>query len=387
MHYRNSEMRIDQLIGYFNDNKINLIPPFQRGHVWSLNGRQKLVENIVGGRPIPAIFLYKEPTGSKYSYNILDGKQRLESLLLFIGGRRPDVKIDGVNRYFFSEREKKIVNFPIHLGGKKVKFADLSDEQVREFREYSIATIEISMEESSLDEIITLFIDINQQGVKVNRFTIVQAFGKRTPILQSVFNLIAQKQTRGKDIFYKKKNSSFARVLDRLQIMHNLDQMERVDRIWERLLEIALFSRTNSHRTPPQILNSFIRGTAEAETLKLKPNEIAKLSKCFSFLAEAYSEQEIADSKFATDQTHFYTMVTSILFAEMLSAKDGVAADLHDVRRKLKNFAMIISGKAKPPRALKGVVNDYLEESQRQTTHQGRRQNRQARFLEIMAAL
>ena len=86
-----------QLSGYFNDAKINLIPPFQRGHVWTLPTRQKLVQNIVNNRPIPAIFLYKEAVGSKYTYNILDGKQRLESLLLFIGSKRPGLGITGVN--------------------------------------------------------------------------------------------------------------------------------------------------------------------------------------------------------------------------------------------------------------------------------------------------
>src|SRR5579883_2945510 len=96
MDYSNSEMKIDQLIGYFNEKKINLIPPFQRGHVWKLKARQRLMENIVMGRPIPAIFLYKQADGSKYSYNILDGKQRLESLLLFIGGKRSDVKVQNV---------------------------------------------------------------------------------------------------------------------------------------------------------------------------------------------------------------------------------------------------------------------------------------------------
>lgn len=120
MQYRNSEMKLDQLIGYFNDNKINLIPPFQRGHVWKLTDRRKLIRNIVTGKPIPAIFLYKQESGAKYSYNILDGKQRLESLLLFIGNRRSDVKIVGVLDYFFPAKERESADFWIDLGdGKK----------------------------------------------------------------------------------------------------------------------------------------------------------------------------------------------------------------------------------------------------------------------------
>ena len=96
MHYSNSQMKLDQLIGYFNSRKINLIPPFQRGHVWELPARQRLLENMVRGRPIPAIFLYKEAAGSQYEYNILDGKQRLESLILFIGGSRDDLSVNNV---------------------------------------------------------------------------------------------------------------------------------------------------------------------------------------------------------------------------------------------------------------------------------------------------
>src|SRR5687767_6418074 len=90
MRYKNSEMKLDEIIGYFRDGKINLIPPFQRGRVWSMILRRKLMENIVRGKPIPAIFLYKEAVGSRFSYNILDGKQRLETLLLFIADGRGD---------------------------------------------------------------------------------------------------------------------------------------------------------------------------------------------------------------------------------------------------------------------------------------------------------
>ena len=71
MDFRNTEMKLDQLISYLNDGKINLSPVFQRGHVWGVSTRRKLVANIVQGRPIPAIFLYKDPQGSRYSYNIL----------------------------------------------------------------------------------------------------------------------------------------------------------------------------------------------------------------------------------------------------------------------------------------------------------------------------
>ena len=130
MNYRNAEMKIDQLVSYLNEEKINLAPPFQRGHVWQIKTRRRLLENIVSGKPIPAIFLYKEASGSKYSYNILDGKQRLESLILYIGNSRPDFKINNWDRYFVDRNERKDANYPIILKGNKVHFTNLSEDLV-----------------------------------------------------------------------------------------------------------------------------------------------------------------------------------------------------------------------------------------------------------------
>ena len=103
MTYKNREMKLDELVGYFREGKINLIPPFQRGRVWKLPLRKKLLENIVRHKPIPAIFLYKDKADAQsfYSYNILDGKQRLESILLFIGGLRADILGTQLARLFF----------------------------------------------------------------------------------------------------------------------------------------------------------------------------------------------------------------------------------------------------------------------------------------------
>ena len=69
MNYQNREMKLDQLVGYLNDGKINLSPVFQRGHVWTVPIRRKLIANIVLGRPIPAIFLYKELSSGRVSSN------------------------------------------------------------------------------------------------------------------------------------------------------------------------------------------------------------------------------------------------------------------------------------------------------------------------------
>jgi hypothetical protein len=45
MNYETGKMKIAELVGYFADGRMNLIPPFQRGRVWSAKLRQKLLEN------------------------------------------------------------------------------------------------------------------------------------------------------------------------------------------------------------------------------------------------------------------------------------------------------------------------------------------------------
>jgi hypothetical protein len=72
MNYHQIDLKLDQFIQYVNDEKINLIPSFQRGHAWKLPMRQRLITNIVKGRPMPAIFLYRQTSqsGEAFVYNI-----------------------------------------------------------------------------------------------------------------------------------------------------------------------------------------------------------------------------------------------------------------------------------------------------------------------------
>jgi Protein of unknown function DUF262 len=387
MHYRNAEMKLDQLIGYFNGKKINLIPPFQRGHVWKLPHRRRLLENMVTGRPIPAVFLYKEAAGSQFAYNILDGKQRLESLILFIGNARDDMRVERVREYFANPKEKRQANFSINLEGKKQTFKQLTEERVREFREYAIPTIEIDLDdESSLDEIINLFVDINQQGEKVKRFDIVKAIGTENPLLKSVFKLVAQQKIKKQDKQFKKKSTVFTHVLSKLQIVQNAaDVNQKVDRMWERLVEVVLFCRTKAHRQPGQILKAFIKTDDKTDTKAVTPQELKKLRTCFTFLDKCYKETDLGNTRLARDLPFFYTMVTALLASDMLEA-DGAPPDYPTVRKKLLAFAALLD-KSAVPLEISDPLKQYKQAAVRQTTHPGQRKIRQDRFIEILNQL
>ncbi len=388
MQYRNSELRLDQMISYLNDDKINLSPVFQRGHVWKVETRQKLVRNIVQGRPIPAIFIYKEPAGSRYSYNVLDGKQRLESLILFIGNQsRGDgdrVALTNWAKYFFHAKDRKNVNFSIDLPEGKKRFSELDEEVIRDFGEYSIPTIEITLtDETPLDEIIDLFVDINQEGVPVKRFDVVKAIGRENPLLQSVFDLIAIEETRQRDVFYKPISNEFTAVLKKLTLIAKIpDSNAKVDRMWERMLEVLSYVRTGKHRQPVEILKSFIktRDRSEKQNAKISKKENAQLRRTFKFLKTTY-KAGLSETPLGKDQTHFYTMITSIIANKLLDTFEHT-----DLQEKLVKLGQSI---ATPPKAGKAstLLGAYLDLSRKQTTHPSRREERNKKFMQLLESM
>jgi hypothetical protein len=386
MLYRNSELRVDQIVTYLNEEKINLSPVFQRGHVWTLAVRKKLVKNILQGKPIPAIFLYKEPAGSKYSYNILDGKQRLESLMLYIGNEREDMRITQWKKYFFSEKLRKDVGYAVEFAdGKNLTCSELDDAVVRELREYSIPTIEITLnDESTLDDMINLFVDINQYGVKVNRFDIVKAMGRNDEFLMDVFGLVAEKQKRGEDIFYRTKRTPFTNILKTVNVIQKIaDGKSQVDRMWERLLEIVLFQRTLKHRKPVEILKGFI-SKPEHPSARLSPAEATSLRKLFVFFGFAYKETTLASSRLATDQTHFYSMVTTLIATKALQV---YGSDV--LKKKLEIFGSLLDDRLilDDEHAGHDALRQYRSLSTRQTTDVSKRADRQKYFAKVLEAI
>ena len=138
----------------FRENQINLSPGFQRRSVWTSLDRRRLIQSIVSGYPLPSIFLYQRNVDGRLIYDVIDGKQRLETLFMFIGlGRfsrtRFDAKLDlgdGSLPYGWREIEK---NYP-----------DLRAS----FDCYKIQTVEVT---GGLAQIIDLFIRINSTGKKL----------------------------------------------------------------------------------------------------------------------------------------------------------------------------------------------------------------------------
>ena len=141
---------VRQILQLFKEGRLKLDPSFQRNGVWKERQRVHLMASIFQGYPIPSIFIYRhedERTG-KVVFEVIDGKQRIESLLMYTG------------------LKKGLFAAPVQLPDWEEP-RELLWRQLRKMKrqsileEYQIQTIEVT---GVLSDIIELFVRINSTG-------------------------------------------------------------------------------------------------------------------------------------------------------------------------------------------------------------------------------
>jgi hypothetical protein len=149
LRYQASTQTIQDIVNRFDVSSLNLEPGFQRQSVWKDTDRKKLIDSILRGYPLPALFMYKRNENGELVYDVIDGKQRLESILMFMGRMRG-------NRY--------AVKVPVGTDGstEELDWKKLvrRGEQHR-LTGYKVHVIEV---EGDLSDMIDLFVRINSTG-------------------------------------------------------------------------------------------------------------------------------------------------------------------------------------------------------------------------------
>lgn len=108
---------------------LNLNPAFQRKSVWEISDRRKFIKTILEGMPCPTVFLFKRWDKRRKCYinDVIDGKQRLETVFLFCKKLSPD-KIQ-----VSPERKKKLKELI-----ENYNFSKLSSIQQKNFWNFLI---------------------------------------------------------------------------------------------------------------------------------------------------------------------------------------------------------------------------------------------------------
>lgn len=151
---------VQSLYAWFNEDKLHVNRRYQRKLVWTLEEKQKLIESILKKYPVPAILLAERDEGG---YEIIDGLQRLHSLVSFVETSFPDLGGKHFDVSAFPTAQTRANE------GKFVATDDtelLSSREVNTFLDYSLAvSVMRGATEAEIDDV---FSRINTYGHRLS---------------------------------------------------------------------------------------------------------------------------------------------------------------------------------------------------------------------------
>src|SRR5580704_17929716 len=153
MKRRPTTQDITWLLDLARNKQLNLDPPYQRRSVWTRQDRQFFLDTIFRDYPSPAIFLHKTISDDGHViYHVVDGKQRLQTILDFTNDKIRISKDYGDAR----------------LNGKKWSNILQSDDKLKHrFWNYQISVEMVDYVEGSL--INEVFDRLNRNARKLTR--------------------------------------------------------------------------------------------------------------------------------------------------------------------------------------------------------------------------
>lgn len=145
-------MATNQTISWFHkhyrEENLELSPDFQRNPVWPKSAKEKLIETIFMGLPMPEIYYVTKMTPKgEYKVIIVDGQQRLRTIIEFIEGE-------------LVLRDKDILT-------NRQRFSELTDEEKKNFWRYPIVCRDL--EDSTDKDVRDLFQRTNMNAVPLNK--------------------------------------------------------------------------------------------------------------------------------------------------------------------------------------------------------------------------
>lgn len=210
---------IVEFVGHAREGELDLNPPYQREYIWSNPDSQKLIESILRGIPLPSIILATVADDDRLQ--IVDGKQRLTSILRFVGAHpsavafakeKDDLELfqqsfrkfakkhaltpDDVRKHYLPFKTRnyektdplralsgkfydEIREIQTPIGGKQVAVRKLFDSSSSPYR-----IPILRYEDTAVRDIHQVFRIYNQQGVKLNAEEIRNAVYNHLKIVQ-----------------------------------------------------------------------------------------------------------------------------------------------------------------------------------------------------------
>lgn len=136
------DITVRELVNMVSDSFIDIAPEYQRQFRWKEDRQSALIESVFLGIPIPSIFMAANPDGT---WELIDGVQRLSTLIHFIGDEKARKiielndslklteleKLDTFNGNIFHELPQSIQMQFLLKPMKVTTISDKSDKNIR----------------------------------------------------------------------------------------------------------------------------------------------------------------------------------------------------------------------------------------------------------------
>ncbi|MBR8072652.1 DUF262 domain-containing protein [Burkholderia cenocepacia] len=161
-----ADWTVETIVSQLGRGNIEMNPRFQRRDAWNVRRKSLFVESLILGLPVPQIVL-AEKRGQRGKYLVLDGKQRLLTLLQFTGnaaGQHNGFRLSGLEAVPYLQRK----NY-----NDLASDIDLEDD-LNAFLNYTIRTVVIR-NWPSYDFLHLVFLRLNTGSVKLSPQELRQA--------------------------------------------------------------------------------------------------------------------------------------------------------------------------------------------------------------------
>jgi hypothetical protein len=151
---------VQSFYGLYAADKLFVNRRYQRKLVWTLEEKQRLVESVLRGYPVPAVLMADRGDGS---YEVIDGLQRLHSLMSFIENAFVTLEGDAfdVSQFPTAAQRATAGKFAVATSD-----AQLPVDQVTAFLDYSLAVS--VMRGATEEEVDDVFRRINTYGHRLS---------------------------------------------------------------------------------------------------------------------------------------------------------------------------------------------------------------------------
>lgn len=213
--------------------------------------RAKLIESILYGYPLPAIFLYHRDDKGKIINDVIDGKQRLETILIFLGVFRKK----GFKKFSIKTQIKESADY-LEIDWNYLKRKGLQSK----IEMYELSTIEV---DGDIADIIEVFVRINSTGKPLTSAEKQHAkYFKNSPFLKTAAS-IAEKY---KDYFIKAEILSIGQV----------SRMKHIELVCEIMISIGQNDVVNKKAALDKIMG---KGHTQSQISKLKSKTVRTLNR------------------------------------------------------------------------------------------------------------